>query len=35
MIILVPVLLPVVKLVGIDPVHFGLVMVLEPDHRNA
>jgi TRAP-type C4-dicarboxylate transport system permease large subunit len=28
MIILVPVLLPVVKAVGIDPVHFGLVMVL-------
>jgi tripartite ATP-independent transporter DctM subunit len=28
MIILVPVLLPVVKAVGIDPVHFGLVLVL-------
>jgi tripartite ATP-independent transporter DctM subunit len=28
MVILVPVLLPVVKAVGIDPVHFGLVMVL-------
>ncbi len=28
MVILVPVLLPVVKAVGIDPVHFGLVLVL-------
>jgi TRAP-type C4-dicarboxylate transport system permease large subunit len=28
MIILVPVFLPVIQSVGIDPVHFGLVMVL-------
>ena len=28
LVILVPVFMPVIKAVGIDPVHFGLVMVL-------
>jgi len=28
MLILIPILMPVIKAVGIDPVHFGLVMVV-------
>ena len=30
LVILVPVFLPVIEQLGIDPVHFGLVMVLNP-----
>ena len=33
--ILVPILLPIVLKLGIDPIHFGLIMTLEPDDRPA
>ncbi len=34
-ILVVPIVMPLVNAVGIDPVHFGLVVTLEPRHRPA
>ena len=34
-ILVVPVVMPLVKAVGIDPVHFGLIVTHQPRHRPA